>query len=199
MTRSIGVLAVTIPLLLWTGSVFGATEDWSGNVNLYAGYKGLDDEDWFGVDDHVELGLSVDVRPASWPVSITVQYFGSRSPTEMFRFPAFLFTDTRVRAWTREAHLGVRKTWEASPHTRPFIGGGVASIRGEVEVITDSYAFSEHDTTIGPWAEAGLYWTLAGHFNIGLDARWSQGDVELLDEDQGAGGNHVAAFLGGHW
>jgi len=57
----------------------------------------------------------------------------------------------------------------------------------------------DDDSAFGFWVSAGIYVTLAEHYNIGIQARWSKVDITLFDEDADAGGLHGLLFVGIHW
>jgi hypothetical protein len=62
-----------------------------------------------------------------------------------------------------------------------------------------AYFNSCPDTVIGTWVGGGLYYAATKQFNIGLDLRYSKGEVTLFDEDLEAGGFHTGISAGYHW
>ena len=58
---------------------------------------------------------------------------------------------------------------------------------------------SDDDTALGLWIGGGVYWTPAEHFNIGLEAKYSNAEVTLFGVDANAGGGHFGALIGYHW
>ena len=75
------------------------------------------------------------------------------------------------------------------------IGGGISFINGEFSAPW----ISDDDNGVGIWLGGGVYWTLAGQFNIGLEAKFSTADVTLFGVDADAGGGHFGLLIGFHW
>ncbi|TWI74422.1 hypothetical protein LZ24_01028 [Desulfobotulus alkaliphilus] len=106
----------------------------------------------------------------------------------------------KVKAYTQELRMGVKKIWEPGSHVRPFIGGGVALFRAELEAeASNGMKHSEDDTGYGIWLSGGVYWTLGSSFNIGFELGGSSGKVTVGNEDIDAGGGHFGLLLGYHW
>jgi hypothetical protein len=101
----------------------------------------------------------------------------------------------KVEGETTEIDIGIRKIYENSPTMRPYIGGGLAFINGEFGI---AGLISEDDDGVGIWIDAGLYWTLAKHFNIGFDIRYSWAEITLFGVDANAGGLHAGLIFGYH-
>jgi len=173
---------------------------WTGNINAFLGMKYLDEDDWEPVEEQTEFGLRIDFKQEGWPVSIAIDYLvSSDDDTGLWYDPVIgIFTAT-VEGETSELCLGVRKIWDHFPTMRPFIGGGIARITAEAKVSALGFSDSADDDAIGIWIGGGVYWTLAEHFNIGFDVRWSKAEVTFYGVDGEAGGSHVGLLLGYHW
>lgn len=173
---------------------------WTGNANLTLGAKALEKDDWEPVEDQGEVGIRVDFRPVEWPVNLVVDLSISSGEDEETAFvPGVGFFKAEFDARTIEWNLGVRKIWEGAPHVRPYIGGGLAIIHAKVEAKFGGFSVDDDDTGLGFWLGGGVYWTLARHFNIGFDLRYSYAEVSLFGEDVNAGGGHAGLLLGYHW
>lgn len=181
---------LSIPSLAICGSD-SSPDGWTGNINFFLGAKVLDEDDWEPVEEQAEIGFLLDFKRKSWPVSIAVDLLGSYAEDEVY--------GVDIEARTSELCFGVRKIWDSFEHVRPFIGGGIAFIWAEIEGESWGLSVSDDDTAPGIWIGGGVYWTLAEHFNIGLQARWSKAEVTLFDVDGEAGGGHFGFFLGYHW
>ena len=168
-----------------------SADGWTGNINFFLGAKVLDEDDWEPVDEQAEIGFLLDFKGKSWPVSIAVDLLGSYAEDDVY--------GVDIEGSTAELCFGVRKIWDSFEHVRPFIGGGIAFIWAEVEGERWGFSVSDDDTATGYWIGGGVYWTLAEHFNIGFDVRWSKAEVTLFDVDGEAGGSHVGFLLGYHW
>lgn len=163
----------------------------SGNVNLFLGTKALDEDDWAPVEDQTEVGVEFDYRGANWPISIAVDILRS-SGDETLGF-------IKYEGETTEINLGVRKIWESGTYVRPFIGGGLSFASAEATVSILGVSGSEDDSGVGVWLGGGVYWTLGGHFNLGLEAKLSSAEVTIAGVDANAGGGHFGILLGYHW
>jgi len=173
---------------------------WLGNVNLFLGTKFLDKDDWEPVEDHLEGGILFDIRRENWPVSIAVDLLYSWDDKDIaVDILGVGRVNSTVEAKTFEINIGVRKIWEILNYFRPFIGGGPAFIKAELEVTQRGNSISDSDTGFGVWIDAGVYVTLARHLNLGVDARWSKAEVEIFDAQGDAGGWHIGALIGFHW
>ena len=165
--------------------------DWSGNVNFLLGTKSLDSNDWGSLDEQAAFGILVDFKQKNWPISMAIDLLGS--------YDEETISGTKFEGSTSEFDIGIRKIWEVSGSSiRPFIGGGIAFIRGEIKASAfNTVTFDDNGT--GIWLNGGVYWTLGQHFNLGLQARYSQAEITILGVDGEAGGTHAGIMLGYHW
>lgn len=196
------VFIAAIFSILLTPSVFAQTDNsWTGNINAFLGSKALDKDDWEPVEEQGEIGIKIDFKQQSWPVSIAIDFLASESDEErgLFYDPSFGIFEAAFQGRTSELNLGVRKIWDHFPHVRPFIGGGLSFIRAEGEVSAFGDSVSDDDAGTGLWIGGGVYWTLADHFNIGLELMASSAEVTIFDTDVNAGGGHFGVLAGYHW
>jgi opacity protein-like surface antigen len=190
------ICGIVIALL----SVVPATsyaQSWTGNVNVFLGAKNLDSDDWAPADDHGEVGLLVDFKRDTWPVSVAIDLLNSSGDDTAF--DPFTGVAFDFEAETTELNVGVRKIWDQSAYIRPYVGGGLAVIKAEAKASAFGAAFSEDDSSPGFWLNGGVYWTLAKAFNLGLDLRYSKAEVTIAGVDADAGGTHFGLLLGYHW
>jgi hypothetical protein len=199
---------ITLALICFTFSIPGLAfcesdarpPAWLGNVNLFLGSKFLNEDDWKPVEEHVEGGILFDIRRKTWPVSIAVDLLYSRDDKDIaVDVLGFGKVNANAESQTVEVNIGVRKIWESLKYFRPFIGGGPAIIKAELEATQFGVSISDDDTGFGVWIDAGVYVTLARHLNLGIDARWSKAKVEIFDAEGEAGGWHIGALIGFHW
>ncbi|NTW66239.1 MAG: porin family protein [Nitrospirae bacterium] len=195
----IAVLALVFFLL--GASLASAQDQWTGNVNIFIGQKNLDKDDWEPVDKQTEFGVEIDFRKKDWPVNIAIDILRSSDDDTYYEYdPFFGPLSADVKGETTEFNIGIRKIWDGFPSIRPFIGGGLSYIRAEVEVsIPGIGSASESDTGVGIWLGGGVYFTLAEHFNLGLEIRYSDADVTIADVKGKAGGTHYGLLAGYHW
>ena len=164
----------------------------SGNLNLFAGTKQMNENDWEPVDDHGELGIMFNYTQANWPVSVAAGLLGSYADeTE---------DGIDMEVETREACVGVIRIWEpANTSLRPYIGAGVALIRADGDLDNEILYFEDSDSGVGFWLSGGAYLTISEHFNLGFMCRYSEAEVTLFNSDMKAGGAHIGVLVGYHF
>lgn len=178
----------TAMLLVLTTSVAQAYE-WSGHIGILAGGKILDDSDWPDLDKHYSLGFFSDVKDDSWPVSMALDLMDTGGKHNHDGMDDL--------GHTTEVHLGVRKIFmNQQSKIQPYIGGGVAFISAELEYETLTGKTKEDDSAVGGWLGAGTYYSIHPRFLLGLDVRYSHGEVTLFDQDRNAGGIHAYLTVG---
>lgn len=184
------LFGIVVTLVLFLPATSHA-QKWSGNINALLGAKMLDEDDWEPTEDQAEVGILVDFKKDTWPVSIAIDYLQSEEDATML--------GVGLHGETTELNFGVRKIWDQNARARPYIGGGVALISADASAALFDINVSEDDVAEGFWINAGVYWTLGESFNIGLDLRYSHAEVTLFGVDAEAGGAHAGLVLGYHW
>lgn len=173
---------------------------WTGNVNLFLGVKFLNEDNWEPVDRPIEGGLLLDFRPKRWWVGFALDFLYARDEDDVDVMDLGIGRySVGVESRTMELDLGLRKVWESPKYIRPFIGGGLAIINGRMKSEALGASTSDEATGFGGWLDAGLYVTLSGRFNIGIEGRWSKAEVDLFDRQARVGGWHIGAMAGVHW
>jgi len=191
------LILATVFTIVSAPVVFAQEGEWTGNINGFLGAKALNNDDWSPAEDEGEIGIKFDIRHKSWPISLAIDYNYAQSGEENFSDP-FLGNGT-FQSTTTELNIGIRKIWEQLSNIRPFIGGGISfeSAKGEVKALGQSA--SESDNGTGFWFGGGVYWTLAEHFNLGLDLEVSSANVTIAGVDVNSGGGHFGFLAGYHW
>jgi len=182
---------------LGSGSV--VANEFTGNLSGSLGNKSLDNNDWDNVDSQGSLGFISDFKMKNWPVSVAVD--GFLSIGDDTRDNEDNIEDLKdVDASTADLHLGVRKIW-IIPGSKfsPYLGGGLALIRGSQEREVNGVKEDESDSAMGNWLGAGIYWRPTGKLNIGVDVRYSKANISLFERDIAAGGLQTGIFVGYHW
>jgi len=176
---------LVLPTTAWAGN-------FAGNTNFFLGTKTLDKDDWEPLEEQGAFGAELSWGNTDWPIYVASDLFWSAD--------AQGFTFTETIAVTTELNVGVRKIWGESRKTRPFVGGGLAIVRGYVQKRFDFVPDVDgSDAAVGPWLTGGVFWRLGTRFNIGMSARWSKADVEIFDESLDAGGFQFGLLLGFGW
>lgn len=164
-------------------------EPYTASVSGFIGKKSIDDSAWKPFEEQLELGVVLDFKPASWPVSIVAGLYGSSDAHNYDQ-------DNETHGFTGEWILGLRQTWSIrGTNLHPYYGMGAAYITGEIE---DSIG-TQKDSAIGYWVGTGINWTIAQHFDVGIEGRYSQAEIEFSDGDVEAGGTHLGFTLGYNW
>jgi len=205
MKKAVVFIIICLVLSLPGQALCSAEKDpgrWSGNVNLFLGEKFLDEDNWEPVDQQFEMGLLMDIDfKHRWiPFSLALDLLYSRGEDDVGTLDLGVGTFyTNVDSRIIELDLGIRKIWDAPKHIRPFIGGGLAIINGEMKAESIGVSVSDDETGYGMWADIGVYVMLSERFNLGIDARWSKAEIDLFDREAKVGGWHIGALAGLHW
>ncbi|HTF89864.1 MAG TPA: outer membrane beta-barrel protein [Planctomycetota bacterium] len=158
------------------------------SLTLLVGQRELDDSGWDPNDSQFTLGLEFDsYRPDNW-VGVEAGFHysdddsggGIGQNTEMF--------------------LGARKTFALGPvGLHPYVGAGASYIwatngvdGAQVDPLLAGTIVAETDSSLGFYAHAGVYYTIA-RFNFGVDLRGLFGtDIDAF----GAGDADYVQFAG---
>jgi opacity protein-like surface antigen len=169
------------------------SDDWSGNLFLFAGQKILDEDDWEPIDEQLAFGVMADLGIPGWPVNLALDVFYSFNDDEV--------GGVDVSGDTLEFNLGVRKyfalTGDKEEGLSIFVGGGLCLAFASAEVDGES----EDANGVGFWVDAGLIYTLGGGWTIGAEVGFTSADVEFEDADveAEAGGIRYGVVLGFRW
>ena len=150
----------------------------------------IDEDAWKPFEDPAAIGFLFDFRPKSWPVNIAVDYLSAGD----YKYQDSAGSIIRIEGKTRELCIGVRKLFELTKTMRPYVGGGLAHIRGKFTNIS-----SDDDSGAGFWVNTGFYYAFANHLNIGIDLRYSRAEISLFGKDVDAGGFSAGLTAGFHW
>lgn len=195
-TSSLGVallITIALTLLAPTSAICG---DWTGNVNFFLGQKNLKENDWEPLEEQPEFGAEISWGKVDWPVLFATDLLASSDDDTVF--DPFFFGNVDIEGSTSELGLGVRKIWEKGS-SRPYLGAGLALVKGEIEFRVSGVRIHEDDNAVGPWVGGGVFWRLGSRFNIGLSVRYSNAEVSIQDFDLEAGGWHGGLLLGWGW
>lgn len=188
-------LGLALSQTLLQGQAAAQEAGWTGNANFLLGAKALDKDEWEPAEEQAEFGAEVDFRRRDWPVSIAVDLLGAAGEGRVYTS----FGEAKFESETSELSVGVRKVWDASPRVRPYIGGGLMLAKATARVSLLGLTLEDSDNGTGYWLGGGIYWTLSGSFNIGMEFRSSSAKAKLFDQEIKAGGGHFGLLLGYHW
>jgi hypothetical protein len=194
--------------LLWCGTVAAG----SGDVNLILGERVADEElfEENDVDRQPQLGVAVTLDLG--PVALAIDLLSSSEDATQ-SLPSELPRTVETEVGTLELDVGVRKHWGTK--NRVYVGGGFAYLRLDAKQ-TDSgtlvpdidYTYTVLDDSgdgFGLWLNAGYLYRFGEHFNVGVDVRFSDAEVDLAPPGGGesitlgAGGLQYGLQVGYHW
>jgi len=182
-------------------SIAPAHADATGNVNFFLGQKKLSSSDWEPVDTQGEFGAIMSFGQKEWPIDIAVDVLVSSAKEDAYDSLIGSYTITGT---TYEIDFGVRKVW-GKKATRPYVAAGLGFIGAGAELDAGYTSIDANDSAFGYWVDAGIFWRLGSHFNIGLDLRYSGADVDLdfgsgaVAQNINAGGFSYGLLLGFGW
>jgi opacity protein-like surface antigen len=203
--------------LVWTMVLFFGflSAQAAGDVNLLFGTRDSSEAilEEAGVDDLSQFGVAFSYDyggPVMFAVDLLVASRDSRQSVDAV-YPTVYWTDLK----STELDVGVRKLFGKENKLKPYIGGGLAWMRldvfqvlngslGEGGEFTDTIV-DDAESVFGFWVNAGLFYTLGEHFNIGLDIRYSDAQVNVSPIDGGrgldfeTGGTQYNVLVGYHW
>ena len=169
----------------------------SGNVQFLMGKTYLHDF-WRPLDEPASFAIEVDFGPESSPVhvAISTHVFGQvRDVSSPF------FGETgKVADGFLELSVGF--VWHPVKRgvVRPYLGGGGLSMAAFAGEGWDFWASGINDHSFGYYGNAGIYFKVGDHFNIGVDGRVVRGTSITLE---GRGGDadygQVSLLMGVGW
>lgn len=198
--RVMSACLMTLMLALLAGGTAFA-----GNLNLSAGLRSLDDNDWEPVEDQDYLGATITFGPDDWPVLLAAGLYVSSEEDDMrisggVLQPIFGPVDVDVKADLAEVSFGVQFIGNRNGIVRPFIGGGLNYVQADIELRSGSLEAEEDDESTGIYGEGGVFWRLGPAFNIGLNVRATLGN-EFDIEGEELDGEYIqgGVLLGWGW
>ncbi len=183
-------ITVFLAFFFWSSALVGTV--WAeGNINILYGQKTLSSGDWDPADTQDEYGFMFDFRANNWPVAIAIDYLSGKDDETV--------SGITLESKTQEINIGIRKYWPITNKFKPYLGGGIAQIDAEAIASLGGRNSSGSDGNIGFWINGGLAYTIANHFNIGADIRFSQAEITINGVSGEAGGTHILVFAGFHF
>lgn len=171
--------AMAVPLMVTT--IMTNADELSGHISGYIGLKNLNSSDWPDLDTHFAMGVIFDIKKDSWPISIALDIFDTGGKHE--------HDGMEDLGHTTEFQLGVRKIFmKKDSNIQPYFGGGAAFMYAEQEYEVNNTITKQDDGDVGVWLGAGMYYEINPRFVLGLDVRYSYGEVTLFDKERKAGG-----------
>ncbi len=171
----------TLVLSLLLATSMASADEVSGHISGYVGLKSLNSSDWPDLDKHFAMGVFFDIKRESWPISIALDILDTGGKHE--------HDGMEDLGHTTEFQLGVRKIFmKKDSNIQPYFGGGAAFMYAEQEYEVNNTITKQDDRDVGVWLGAGMYYEINPGFVLGLDVRYSYGEVTLFDKERKAGG-----------
>ena len=172
---------ISLLVFLLLNASLTKAEEFSGHISGFMGLKMMDSNDWPDLDNHFGMGVFFDIKKDSWPVSIVLDITDTGGKHK--------HNGMEDLGHTTELHFGIRKIFiNQDSRFQPYVGGGVSSMYAEQEFEVNNVSTEQDDSTVGIWLGAGMYYEMNPKFVLGLDVRYSDGEVTLFDQDLNAGG-----------
>ena len=184
--------SIVIVMLLLLNTSAANAEELTGHIGVFAGGKFMNNSDWGNLDMHNAMGYMFDITKDPWPISIALAIMDTGGLYEHGGM-----TDL---GHTTEYQLGLCKYFvNSNPKLQPYIGGGISYMHAELELEVNNSATIDDDNTVGGWLGAGMYYEINPIFMLGLDVRYSHGEVMLFDKERNAGGVFSGLTVGYHF
>lgn len=183
----LGSLVATGCSALPSSSSSARLDEWRENhVTVYVGGRALDEGDYDPVDKQGVLAVEYAHERRDDPIGFEVGVAGSDDEDES--------GGLKVEGTTSEIYGGIRKTF-GDGEVHPYLGGGVALIRSEVEVRSGGSHASDDDASGALYVHGGVGFDVTPTFLLGLDLRFLFGsDLELGGVDTDADYGQLAIF-----
>ena len=179
-----------------------SADDTTGNVQFLIGQRYLRDDFWKPLDSPSVFGIEIDFAPASSPVHVALgviaaQESGTATVTDPF------FGETTGSVDTSFFEFSAGFLWHPVKRgiVRPYLGAGALTITAAND--SDFGIFSgnsDSDRSFGFYGNAGVFFKVGDHFNIGLDGRIVRGTkVTIAGLDGNADYTQASMLLGFSW
>jgi len=169
------------------------------NINVLGMEKQLS-SDWKPNDLQDELGASLDLRPATWPLAIEVGYLyatkkGNANTIITSGNTSTAYNNLQTQAITEEAFAGLKKNWTNAAGWNLFVSAGASWIKGSLQFANVGNFDSSQ---VGWYASLGGGYVIANFLELGVIGRYSNNTVNVIGRDINAGGLHYGVYAGIH-
>jgi opacity protein-like surface antigen len=169
----------------------------TGNVQFLIGQTYLGDF-WKPLDEPASFGLEIDFGPSKSLVHVAMAWSGSGDSATVTA-PYFGRTG-HVSVGTLEFSAGFLVLPVRHAPVRPYVGGGALRIFASTDSGANAWNGGDDDTSFGFYGNAGVYFKVGDHFNIGLDGRIVRGTKILLVGVEGdADYEQLSMLIGFSW
>ena len=146
---------------------FPAAADMSGNVQFLVGQRWLSDA-WDAVDEPSVFGVEVDFAPQTSPIRVAL---GVQMAGDSSTLPGPIAGSDDIDVGFFELSAGFLWHPVKKAIARPYIGGGVLTMGAATGTDLVFFGADESDQSFGFYGNAGIFFKVGEHFNIGIDGR----------------------------
>ncbi len=168
-----------------------AESEWTGNLNLLIGRKSLGGDWRDELEQLTNVGLMMDFRKKTWPVSLVFDWTIGTTDYEA--------SDSNGSLLIREFDIGVRKYLVSDEGAFFYLGGGLAFASADLEIRVPGESFSESESETGLWGGIGGGFTINKACNLFVDLRASTPEYEDEYATLPFGGTSMHVGIGFHW
>ena len=179
-----------------------SAEDMTGNVQFLIGQRYLSDDFWKPLDSPSNFGIEIDFAPSSSSVHVALGVIAAtESGTATVTDPFFGEITGSIDTSFFEFSAGFLWHPVKRAVVRPYLGAGALTISAAND--SDFGVFSgnsDSDRSFGFYGNAGIFFKVGDHFNIGLDGRIVRGTkVTIAGLDGNADYTQASMLLGFSW
>ena len=174
-----------------------SSDGMTGNVQFLIGQTYLGDF-WKPLDEPASFGLEVDFGPSKSLVHVAMAWSGSGDSATVTA-PYFGRTG-HVAVGFLEFSAGFLVLPVRHAPVRPYFGGGALRIFASTDSGANAWNGGDDDTSFGFYGNAGVFFKVGDHFNIGFDGRIVRGTKILLVGVEGdADYEQISMLIGFSW
>lgn len=191
-----GLLALAMATAFFAATTASA-EGMAGNTQFLIGQTYLHDF-WGPLDEPASFGVEVDFAPAKSPVHVAL---GLNVAADSQSVPGIYYGETGdVGAGFLEFSAGFLWHPVKKAVVRPYLGAGVLRIFAGVGGSSNFWSGGDSDQSFGFYGNAGMFFKVGEHFNIGLDGRVVRGtSITLAGVDIDADYGQASLLIGFSW
>jgi hypothetical protein len=174
-----------------------SSDGMTGNVQFLIGQTYLGNF-WQPLDEPASFGLEVDFGPSKSLVHVALAWSGSGDSSTVTT-PYFGRTG-HVAVGFLEFSAGFLVLPVRHAPVRPYVGGGALRMFASTDSGANAWNGGDSDQSFGFYGNAGVYFKVGDHFNIGFDGRIVRGTkIQLVGVEGDADYEQISMLIGFSW
>ena len=134
------------------------------NMTMLVGQRFLDEDDWEPLEEPVAVSVEFDRYGRFDPAGFEIGFSYAEDSGELGGI------DLDSQFW--ELYGGVRKTFSlAEDRLHPYLSVGMSWVNAELDASAGGLSTNIDDDALGFYLRGGVYYTLGGGLNLGIDYR----------------------------